>query len=167
MATAFPQPASAPRQDESGSKRTLWIWLVIGLAALFAFGLWECGSTVYQTFHAGWTEATAADHHFHEELNAEQYEQIYEEASPAFHVPEKHDRLVKFLTVVHQKLGNATSEQLTNINIQVNANGHFITATYTATFENGSADETIVWKRDGNTLRLDNYNINSDALVLN
>jgi len=163
MATTFPQPGAASQPEKSDSKRTVLIVLLIGLGLLFAFGLWECGSTVYTTFHNGWTEASAAARHFHEQLNAGQYEQIYAEADPAFDVPAKHDRLVKFLGEVHAKLGDATSEKLTNINLQVNADGHFVVGTFSTTFEKGTAREEIVWRRDDNTLRLYRYNINSDA----
>ena len=139
--------------------------VIVGLA--FAFSLWECGSRVYTGFYQGWVQSATAGHHFHQQLNAEEYEQIYAEADSAFQDPQKHDNLVKFLTKVHTKLGDATSERVTNISLEVNAGGHFVVATYISTFQNGPVKETITWKRNGNQLKLWRYFINSDALVTN
>jgi hypothetical protein len=166
MATTFPQPGAVPQPAKSGSKRALWIVLIVVLGVLVvlgAIGLWKGGMVVYRTFHSGWIEAGAAAHHFHEELNAGQYEQIYQEADPAFSPIDKHLRLVSFSGQVHTTLGNATSERLTNLNLNVESGSHFVVATFTTTFEKGIAQEQIVWRRDGNTLRLWRYNINSPA----
>jgi hypothetical protein len=167
MASSYPQPGPPMYTRQERSNRKAWIWAVVGVAVLFLFGLYECGSKVYTTFHSGWTEASAAAHQFHEELNAANFDQISSEADPGFQDPDKRQELIKFLTAVHTKLGNATSEKLTNLNLHANTNGRFIVATFSSHFEKGDAEETIVWKRDGETLRLYRYNINSDAFVIN
>ncbi len=166
MATTFPPLGAVPQPAKSGTKRALWIVLIAALAVLVvlgAIGLWKGGVVVYRTFHSGWLEASAAAHHFHEELNAGEYEQIYQEADPAFSPIAKHLRLVSFLNQVHTTLGNTSSERLTNLNLNVYNGSHFVVARFTTTFEKGTAQEEIVWRRDGNALRLWRYNINSPA----
>ena len=166
MATAFPQPGAVPQPAKSGSKRPLWIILIVVvgvLVVLGAIGLWKGGVVVYRTFHSAWLEASAAARHFHEELNAGDYEHIYQEADPAFSAPVKHLQLVAILDKVHATLGNATSEQLTHLNLNVDNGNHFVVATFTTTFEKGTAQEEIVWRRDGSALRIYRYNINSPA----
>jgi hypothetical protein len=45
--------------------------------------------------------------------------------------------------------------------------GTFLTAQYNTTFEKGLVLETFTWRRSGGTLKLSEYNIQSNLLLAN
>jgi hypothetical protein len=111
--------------------------------------------------------ANAAVRHFHEQLNAGDYEGILGEADEGFRVGQNHDQLFKLFEAVHKKLGNAGDLNRVNIRVDVNTGGTFITTRYDTTFVNGAATETFVWVRGRGILKRYGYNVQSDAFVVN
>ena len=111
--------------------------------------------------------ANAAVQHFHERLNAEEYEEIYVDADDGFRAGQSHDELIKFLQAVHRKLGNAGEATQSNIRVDANTNGTFTTTFYTTTFDKGTAAERFTWVTSGGTLKLFGYHIESNALITN
>jgi len=140
----------------TGIRRLGWAGVV---AAICVVALTGCG-----TF-AKPTAATAAVKHFHEQLNAEQYEEILSQADATFVGSQSHDQLVKFLSAVHRKLGNAGEAKLAGYFVNYNTGGVFTTVKFATSYANGSADETFVWVKSGDSLKLYGYHINSMALV--
>jgi hypothetical protein len=100
-------------------------WALIPLVFLACL-LSACISTLLQSRE----QSNQVVHHFHQELNDAQYEQIRQEAHPGFTKSDTHDNLVKFLRGVHTKLGNAMVESLVNTNVTTGTNGSFIIAGY-------------------------------------
>jgi hypothetical protein len=125
--------------------------------------MWKCGSAMVR----GRKLADGAVLHFHQQLNTEQYEEIYREADKGFKEGQNHEELVKFLNAVHRKLGNAGDEKQINIRVDTNTRGTFITTVYNTAFAGGAATEMFTWVEDGNSLKLYGYRIQSTALVLN
>lgn len=111
--------------------------------------------------------ATASVRHFHLQLNAEEYEEIYRGADGGFRAGQSHDELIKFLQVVHRKLGNAGYENQVNIRVDTNARGTFTTTWYSTTFVNVTASERFTWVSSGGALKLYAYHIESNALLAN
>ena len=160
-------PAATPTPDFGPTvprpKRVLWKWSLAFTAAALLFLLWQCGSSLYQ----GRSLANASVRHFHEQLNNGRYEDIYGEADEGFVRSGKREDLVKFLQAVHTKLGEASSESLTNINVNAATRGTFITTVYATQFTRGRAVETFTWIKRNGVLKLYGYNVQSNALILN
>src|SRR5580658_9925319 len=99
--------------------------------------MWQCGSALYHAREL----SNGAIREFHQNLNREQYEQIYLAADQSFASTEKHDELVRFLEGVHRRFGDARTENLINVNVNATTRGTFIVAQYNTTFVQGSATE--------------------------
>jgi hypothetical protein len=151
---AMPQPVQRP-------KVVLWKWSLLITAIVLAVLMWQCGSALLE----GRKLANGAVRHFHEQLNAEEYEQILQEAADGFTRSGKHEDLVGFLQAVHTKLGGAESESLINLGANSSTNGTFITSRYNTKFDRGAAAETFTWIRSGANLKLYGYNVQSNALL--
>jgi hypothetical protein len=141
----------------------MWKWSLAVSAVVLVFLMWQCGSALVQ----GRKLATAAVRHFHQQLNAEEYEEIYREADEGFRAGQSHDELIQFLQAVHKKLGNAGDEKQVNIRVDTNTRGTFTTTWYNTTFVNGTASERFTWVKSDGALELYAYHIESNALLAN
>lgn len=140
----------------------LWKWSAAATALILVFLMWQCGSALVQ----GRKLADAAVRHFHEQLNAGDYEGICREADQGFG-NQGHDEAIRFLEAVHRKLGLAGTETRLNIRVETNPGGTFLTTQYSTMFAAGTATEMFTWVKSGGTLKLNGYHIQSKALVLN
>jgi len=125
--------------------------------------MWQCGSALLQ----GRKLADPAVQHFHQQLNAEDYEGICGNASDVFETTQSHDELIQVLGAVHKKLGNAGQSSFTNIRVDKNTRGTFTTTSYETTFDHGKATERFTWVNDSGILKLYSYHIESNALITN
>jgi hypothetical protein len=139
-----------------------WSGSVAGMCvvAVSVLALSGCGFFARATAEAG-----TAVKHFHEQLNAEQYEEILSQADAGFTGSQSHEQLVKFLSAIHRKLGNAGESKLTGYRVNYNTGGVFTTVSYTTSYASGPADETFVWVKSGDKLKLYSYHISSMALI--
>jgi hypothetical protein len=161
LSTSPTSPAPEFGQTEAPVKRILWKWSIAVAAVVLVFLMWQCGSALVH----GQKLATASVRHFHQQLNAEEYEEIYREADEGFRAGQSHDELIKFLQVVHGKLGNADHENQVNIRVDTNTRGTFTTTWYNTTFVNGTASERFTWVTGGDVLKLYAYHVESNALL--
>ena len=143
-------------------KGVLWKWSLGVTCVVMVFLLWQCGSGLY----AGRNLSAQAVRHFHEQLNASDYSGMWDGAAEGFQTSVKMQDFLDLMAAIHRKLGKAGPGSLSNINVSVTTSGTYITAAYSTQFDAGGATETFVWKRDGATLKLFRYNINSNALIL-
>jgi len=127
----------------------------LAVAAVSLLIMWQCGAGLIRARRL----ANAAVEHFHQELNAARYDEIFREADPGFTEGKTEEDLVKFLQTIHTKLGEAGAVRLVSIHVNATANGRLTTARYEATFARGSAVETFTWIGADNTLRLYGYDI--------
>jgi hypothetical protein len=150
-------------QTQVPPKKVLWKWSLVVGGVILVFLMWQCGSAMVQ----GRKLADGAVRHFHQHMNAEEYEEICHEADDGFNSGQSRGELIKFLKAVHNKLGNAGTENQVNIQVTTNTHGTFITTQYSTAFVGGAATETFTWVRGGGTLKLYGYHIQSNALILN
>jgi hypothetical protein len=136
-------------------KQLSWRWVQGVTAAVSLLIVWQCSSGLIQ----GRRLTNAAVQHFHQQLNAGQYIEIFRQADAGFTEDKTEEDLVKFLQAVHTKLGDAGAVSLNSIRVNTAMNGTFTTAQYKTTFARGSAVETFTWKKSDGTLRLYGYNI--------
>lgn len=160
-------PIPAPAFAQSAPKRQNYTMLKLALffsALVIAGGGWWFVSAMLH----GRSLANAASHRFHEEYNAAAYDQMFADLSPGMSSPQKHADLLAFLKTLNDKLGAAGDEAMTGINISTTkANGTVMTVVYNTAFANGRAVETFAWIKNGDSLKLDGYHVNSDALAGN
>ena len=144
------------------ARRILWKWSIAALAGLLLFLLWQGGSALY----SGHKLADKAAQRFHSQLNSGEYEDICSEAADeAFAEEDKHDQFIHFLDSIHRKLGRAGTAKQIHINVNVTGSGTFVTSQFSTEFEQGLADETFVWRKDGKLFKLYRYNVQSEAFL--
>jgi hypothetical protein len=160
-------PLTPPPPDFVSSpaprKKVLWKWSLALTSVFLIFLMWQCGSALLQ----GHTLADAAVHRFHQQLNQREFEQIGQEADEGFNQNGKSEELLKFLEVVHRKLGDVTAATFTNIRVNATTNGTFVTTDYQTTFSNGSGVETFTWIKKNGALKLYGYHVDSKELIFN
>lgn len=159
--------ASSPSLNSSdlGSesrKSILWKWSIAITVVVLGFLAWQCGSALL----AGRGLSNAAVKHFHEQLNEEQYEQIFAAADDGFQRSADREETIKFLQAVHRKLGSAEQTNLRNITVQATGAGTFVIASYITKFKNGEGTEQFTWTKTDGQLKLHGYNVQSKALVI-
>jgi hypothetical protein len=144
---------------------TVWIFGAIGTAVIAVpiviFVVWYAGST----FLSGKKLADAAVSHFHDELNAGQYDEIIAEADPGFSHSLSHDGAVLYLSDLHGDLGDAGAATFLSINMNSSTGeGTTVFCVYNTAFARGPAYETFIWKKYGSALKLYGYRVRSNAL---
>ena len=104
---------------------------------------------------------------FHADLNAGNFDKIYDRSGSELKTATPKDKFTKILNAVHSKLGSFKSGKSDGWNDNVTTGGHFVTISYQASYDKGSAAENFVYRVDGNQAVLAGYHVNSDALLLN
>lgn len=104
---------------------------------------------------------------FHQELNSQQFETMYENAGPELKAAGTKSDFVALLNAVHRKLGTVTSSKRVTWNVNYHTSGSFVTLGYETTFTNGKGAEQFVYKLDDGKAFLVGYHINSNELVTN
>jgi len=154
--------SSADVQPQLERKRRHWKWLVVAIAILPAYLMWQCGSGM----SAGARLSDDAVRHFHSQLDSEAYADILGESDEAFRNSENRDEIIKFLTGVHSKLGLSRGFNRTKIFVNATISGTLITVTYKSTFDQGNAVEAFTWRKAPGGLKLVRYDINSNTFVI-
>ena len=103
---------------------------------------------------------------FHNQLDAEQFHQIYTDATPEFQESGSEDELTKFFSAVHRKLGGFKRATQKSFYLNFTTSGTFVTLVYNTEFANGTGTEQFVWKVQDQP-KLFNYKIDSRALIVN
>jgi hypothetical protein len=157
--SATPVPPAISRPPVR--KGILWKWSLGITAVLLSYLMWQCGSALGE----GRKLADTGVRHFHQQLNAEQYEEICRDADDAFTGSQPANDMIKILRAVHKKLGIAEAESQVNIRVDANTNGTFITTWYNTKYSSGLATETFAWRKKNGSLTLVGYNVQSAALL--
>lgn len=128
------------------------------LAGLVALGGCSAGKDV--------PIAEKATDAFHAQLNAGQLDAIYANGGADLKAATKQADMVALLGAVHRKLGAFKSGTIQGWNDSVTTDGHMITLNYDASYQNGAAAETFVYRMSGGKAQLVGYHVNSDQLIL-
>lgn len=111
--------------------------------------------------------ADAAISAFHSDLNAGNFDKIYNAGSSDLKAAATKEKFIKILSAVHSKLGTYKIGQSAGWNDNATTGGHFVTINYQADYEKGAATENFVYRVQGDQPLLVAYHVNSDALLLN
>jgi hypothetical protein len=103
---------------------------------------------------------------FHTQLDAEQYHDIYSNASQEFRNADSEVKMTEFFAAVHRKLGPIRSFSEQSFFINYGTSGTIVTLTYSTQFANGNGMEKFIWRVADQPL-LVGYRIDSPTLVTN
>jgi hypothetical protein len=131
------------------------------LIALSALGLMVVGCTKSRA------AAEAATETFHVRFSDGKYADIYQDGSPALHKAITEPAFVAMLQGVSRKLGGFRSASPAGWKVHTAPGGQTITLGYSSIFEKGKATETFTWTSHGEAMQLQQYNVNSQAFLLN
>jgi hypothetical protein len=154
-------PAPNVGHTANPPKRILWKWSLAIAAIVLLFLMWQLGSALY----SGPKLSDTAVQRFHDELNRGQYDEICREGDEGFHQGERHDDLLRFLQLVHTRLGNLEISKQVNLHVKAGTGGTFLTSQYSSHFTQGQAMETFTWRKQGGTLTLYGFSVQSKALL--
>lgn len=104
---------------------------------------------------------------FHKLLDAENYGEIWRDSTPEMQEASGAAELTKFLGAVHRKLGKVVRSRQVGWNTNVNTSGSFAQVQMETTFERGTGTETFVYRKVGEEMKLQGYNINSQDMMVN
>ncbi len=103
---------------------------------------------------------------FHEYLNREAYDKIWDMTAPAFREPQVRADARALFSAMHDRLGPALESEQIDASAYASANeGATVTLVYHTTFERGRATETFVFAMESGKPLIWNYNISSDAFA--
>jgi hypothetical protein len=157
--TRNPDDASICKVCGSDGKRCSKMRIIIALISLsLAFS--GCASLT-----KGKGEAESAVSRFHQQLNSEQYDEIYNQSSEKFRGAVKEADSKALFEAVHRKLGNVKNATLSNWQVNATTEGTFVSLVYNVEFTEGNGAEQFVFLVNGERASLVNYNINSPLLI--
>ena len=104
---------------------------------------------------------------FHRQLNAGEFDAIYDDASKDMKHATHPKQFVPLLEAVHRKLGKFKKGKVAGWNVNYTTGGNLVSLGYEAEYERGNAAENFVFRMDEKEALLAGYHINSAALIIN
>jgi len=126
-------------------------------AALFAGLLSGCAQSAQSL-------AQSAIGTFHQQVNAGQFANIYNGASPDLKSMSSQAELVNYVASVHAKMGNFQSGAISSSKESTNNGAQDVSIVYAAKYDKGPVQETFDYRISGNAALLENYRVDSGAL---
>lgn len=109
--------------------------------------------------------AESAVNRFHQQLNAEQYGEIYAQSDEKYRGAVKEADSNALFEAIHRKLGNIKIATQSNWRVNATTGGTFVSLGYNTEFTEGRGVEQFVFLVSGERATLINYNINSPLLI--
>lgn len=104
--------------------------------------------------------------YFHEQLNAEQYAEIYRQSDERFKNAVKEADSTALFEAVHRKLGKVKNATVTSWKVDSTPAGTFVSLAYKTEFTGGDGVEQFRFLVKDDLALLVNYNINSPLLII-
>jgi hypothetical protein len=133
--------------------------LILVVVATLLIGSTSCSLT------KGKGIAEAAATQFHNQFNAGQFHEIYDQADEGFRKAASETDFVTLLEAVHRKLGTIGQSNSTGWFVNATPMGTMVTLTYDIEFSEGKGMERLVFHISDDKAQLYNYNINSPLLI--
>jgi|SRR5258707_8261338 hypothetical protein len=146
-----------PRQERSKTKRIVLSGLLAVVAGIL---LWSCGKGTYHNYRL----ANAAVDQLHQRLNQADYETIYGEATEEFRRAGSRTDEIKFLEMVHQKMGNSGKMSFKGFHVNWQNGRVTVNQVFDTQFTLGQAQEGFIWVIEQDQPRLQSYRIDSSNL---
>jgi hypothetical protein len=103
---------------------------------------------------------------FHHRLDAGDFAAIWNNSGPDIKATSSQESFTKLLAAIHGKLGKVRESKQIGWRSEANTNGSFNEVTMQTKFEQGSGEETFVYKGSGDDQKLAGYHINSIDMML-
>ena len=110
------------------------------------------------------TKAEAGVAQFRRMIEAERYREIYAGAADEFWRATTEEEGIRFLQMVHDRLGAVRSASSTGWRVNFTPGGSTVNLTYNTQFASGAGTEDFVFRIGGADARLVGYHVNSPAL---
>jgi hypothetical protein len=133
--------------------------LILALAALLLLAACSSGQDL--------TLAEAEVARFRGQMAAQQFAEIYAQASDGLKMSTTEERLTRLLSAVDSRLGAVKSADRTTWGVNFGTAGTTVTLKYNTQFERGTGEETFVYRIVGGKAVLAGYHINSEDLITN
>ncbi len=104
---------------------------------------------------------------FHADINAGRFDEIWNESSAELRKASSKDDFLNLMKAIHRKLGPVKKSQNVGWNANATTGGTFITVQMQTEFARGSGIEQFIYRKSGDDLQLNAYNINSRDLLIN
>jgi len=102
---------------------------------------------------------------FHNQFNAGQYHEIYNQTDEGFRKGTSEADATALFEAVHRKLGTVKTATETDWRVNATSGGTVVSLTYDTEFTEGHAKEQFVLYLNGDNARIFHYNINSPLLI--
>ena len=102
---------------------------------------------------------------FHNQFNAGQYKEIYDQADEGFRKASKESDVIALFEAIRRKLGTVKQSNQNGWGVNTTPTGTIVTLQYQTEFTEGNAAEQFVFLLSGDKAVLYNYNINSPLLI--
>jgi hypothetical protein len=109
--------------------------------------------------------AESAVAEFHNQLNAEQFQDIYNQLDDGFKQTDTEANLIQFFQAIHRKLGTVKWANQTRWYVNATTGGTFVTLSYDTDFADGKGTEEFTFRVSGDKAMLYKYIINSPLLI--
>lgn len=102
---------------------------------------------------------------FHNQYNAGQFREIYDQADEAFKKSGSDAEFIPILEAMRRKLGTVKHAEQAGWHVNATTEGTFVTLGYTVEFSEGKGTEQFVFRIRGDKAALYNFNVNSPLLI--
>ena len=144
-----------PPAPSAQRPKTKWL-VAFTIAAVFALiVLWSLGKSFYHNYRL----SSAAVDEFHQELDRGDFVTIYGDATDDFRRAGTRGDALKFLEMVHQKMGNSAKMSAQGFHVAWRNGRLFADQVYDTQFAQGQARESFVWVIEQDRPRLESYHI--------
>lgn len=103
---------------------------------------------------------------FREQLNAGQFEAIYDEAAEEFQKSDSKEQIITFLRIVTTQLGDARSAKKVGWDVNFGLSQTTVALAYETEFKEEVAREQFVYQVKHSQAKLVSYNVRAKALVM-
>ena len=160
MSTWLPPPPPAVNSSAARARRRQLILAGVAIVVVASAVVWSCGRGAYRNYRL----TSAAVDHFHDQLNREDYDGIYEEASDEFRRFGTRADDTKFLASVHQKMGSSGTKSPRGFHVNWRNGRTWVDQVYETQFSLGTGQESFIWIIDQDHARLYGYHVDSTNL---
>ena len=103
---------------------------------------------------------------FHRQLNSQDFAGIYQGSGPDMKKASTQADMVDLFSAIHRKLGTFRSGAVKGWNDRVTLSGRYVTLSYVAKYDQATANETFVWRVEGESALLSGYYISCNYLIV-
>jgi len=149
-----PPPPTVKRASWFGIK-TIIVVALLGLVGIAL--VWRAGRSTYHNYQL----ASSAVDQFHMQLNAGDYNTIYDEATDDFRRSGSREDITRFFTSIHEQMGSAGNKNAAGFHVNWRNGRVWVDQVFNTRFEKGQGQESFVWEIQQERPLLYHYRLDS------